>query len=70
MQSSISTSSSWTHSIPDSDRYHDVAMRQEDKEGELYEQYQEAYVWELPQRELDAFSKAYEAFHGYTPYLV
>ena len=55
---------------PDSDRWHDVAQRQEDKECELYEQYQEAYVWELPQRELDAFSKAYEAFHGYTPYLV
>jgi hypothetical protein len=55
---------------PDSDRYHDVAMRQEDKECELYEQYREAYVDELPQRELDKFVMSYTAFHGYGPYLV
>ena len=55
---------------PDSDRYHDVAMRQEDKEMELYDRCQDAYVWDLPQRELDAFGKAYKSFHGYTPYLV
>ena len=57
---------------PDSDRWHDVAERIEQKQSETFMNYVEAYVFgpELPKRELEAFTKSYEAFHGYTPYLV
>ena len=53
-------------------RYFRVEERLAEKECDQYEDLRERFVFEpeLPQRELDAFSKAYEAFHGYTPYLV
>ena len=54
----------------DGDKYWDLSGRFEEKEAEVYDQYQEAYLEDLPQRELNAFSKSYEAFHGYGPYLV
>ena len=54
------------------DRYFRVEERLAEKECDQYEDLRERFVFEpeLPQRELDAFSKSYEAFHGYTPYLV
>ena len=57
---------------PDSDRWHDVAERIEQKQAEAYDAFFEAAVDQagLPKRELEAFAKSYEAFHGYTPYLV
>ena len=57
---------------PDSDRWHDVAERIEEMQSNTFMNYVEAYVFgpELPQRELEAFTKSYVAFHGYTPYLV
>ena len=57
---------------PDGDRWHDVAERIEQKQSEAFMNYVEAYVFgpELPQRELEAFTKSYVAFHGYAPYLV
>lgn len=57
---------------PDSDRWHDAAERIEQKNAEAYDAFFEAAVEQagLPKRELEAFAKSYEAFHGYTPYLV
>lgn len=57
---------------PDSDRWHDVAERIETKQAEQFDTYVERFIDEpeLPKRELEAFTKSYVAFHGYTPYLV
>jgi len=56
----------------DSDRYHDVADRSEQREAEMHDTFTERYVdeAELPKQEIKAFIKSYVAFHGYTPYLV
>lgn len=57
---------------PDSDRWHNTAERLEQRQAEVFDGYVERYIdeAELPKRELEAFAKSYEAFHGYTPYLV
>lgn len=57
---------------PDSDRWHNTAERLEQRQAEQYDTYVERFIDEpeLPKRELEAFAKSYEAFHGYTPYLV
>lgn len=57
---------------PDSDRFYDMQDRSEQREAETHDRYVEHYIEEaeLPKRELEAFAKSYEAFHGYTPYLV
>jgi len=57
---------------PDSDRWHSTAERLEQRQAEAFDAYVEHYIEEpeLPKRELEAFAKSYEAFHGYTPYLV
>ena len=57
---------------PDSDRWHDAAERIEYKQALTFDAYVERYNEdaELPKRELEAFTKSYVAFHGYTPYLV
>ena len=57
---------------PESDRFHSAAERFEQKQAETFDAYVDNYIYEaeLPKRELDAFAKSYEAFHGYTPYLV
>lgn len=57
---------------PDSDRYQRTEERQLDKESAAFDAKRERFIErpELPQRELDAFSKAYAEHHGYTPYLV
>lgn len=56
---------------PDSDRYQRLEERQLDKESAAYDARVERFIErpELPQRELDAFARAYAAHHGYTPYL-
>jgi anti-sigma-K factor RskA len=56
----------------DSDRYHDVAERSAQREAEMHYDFVERYIEEaeLPKREIEAFTKSYVAFHGYTPYLV
>ena len=57
---------------PDSDRYAALAERQERKEADAFDAFFDRAVEQasLPKRELQAFVKAYEAYHGYTPYLV
>ncbi|NDC89282.1 MAG: hypothetical protein EB075_10845 [Bacteroidetes bacterium] len=57
---------------PDSPRYASLAERQERKEADTYDAFFSRAVEQasLPQRELDAFSKAYVEHHGYTPYLI
>ena len=57
---------------PDSDRFYNAQERFEEKEIERHADYVERYIEEaeLPKRELEAFTKSYVAFHGYTPYLV
>ena len=57
---------------PHGDRWHEVAERIETKQAERFDTYVERYIDEpeLPKRELEAFTKSYVAFHGYTPYLV
>ena len=54
------------------DRYFRTEERLADKEWDQYEDLRERFVFEpeLPERELAAFRKSYEAFHGYGPYLV
>ena len=56
---------------PDSDRYQRMEERQLDKESAAYDARVERFIErpELPQRELDAFARAYAQHHGYTPYL-
>ena len=56
---------------PDS-REHDRAQQREwDKSCASYDAKRERFIErpELPQRELDAFARAYAQHHGYTPYL-
>ena len=57
---------------PDGDNYYNLQDRAEQKESELHYNLVERYIDEpeLPKRELEAFSKSYVAFHGYTPYLL
>jgi hypothetical protein len=57
---------------PDSDRYAALAERQERKEADAFDAFFDRAVEQasLPKRELQAFVKAYEAHHGYSPYLV
>lgn len=57
---------------PDSDRWHSLAERLEQRNADQFDTYVERFIDEpeLPKRELEAFAKSYEAFHGYTPYLV
>ena len=57
---------------PDSDRWHSTAERIEQRQAEQFDNLVERFIDEpeLPKRELEAFAKSYEAFHGYTPYLV
>ena len=57
---------------PGTDKYYNTSNRFEEREGELHWNLVERYVdeAELPKREIDAFTKSYVAFHGYTPYLV
>ena len=56
---------------PESDKYYNTQERTEDQEARQYDRFQEKLELNpLPQREIDAFTKSYKAFHGYTPYLV
>lgn len=55
---------------PDSDKYWDTEQRLVNREADMHDDLYQRFVEDLPQRELDAFSKAYKAFHGYAPYLV
>lgn len=55
---------------PDSDKYWDTEQRLVDREADMQSELSQRFADELPQRELDAFAKSYEAFHGYGPYLV
>ena len=57
---------------PESDRYHDLAAKQEDIQAFRWEDMVDHYIHnaEIPGRELKAYSKAYQAHHGYEPYLV
>ena len=51
-------------------RYFRVEERQAIKECDMYEDFRERFVDHLPERELKAWAKRYESFHGYAPYLV
>jgi hypothetical protein len=56
---------------PDSDKYYNAQERFEDQEARQYDRFHERLELNpLPKREIDAFTKSYVAFHGYTPYLV
>ena len=57
---------------PESERYWNAQDRFEQKQAETHDAFFEAAVEQagLPKRELEAFTKSYVAFHGYTPYLV
>jgi hypothetical protein len=57
---------------PYSDKGYKAQERCELKEAEMHDDFVERYIdeAELPKRELEAFTKSYVAFHGYTPYLV
>lgn len=57
---------------PDSDKHYAAQVRIECKQDETLGNLVERHIEgpELPKRELEAFTKSYVAFHGYTPYLV
>lgn len=55
---------------PDSDKYYRLTEAIEDAEAIRYNDYRERFVDHLPERELKAWAKRYESFHGYAPYLV
>lgn len=56
---------------PDSPQYDRAVQREWDRSCDSLDAKRERFIErpELPQRELDAFARAYAAHHGYTPYL-